>query len=194
MRAGEDLYDLPTDTLHQQARTPLPGHTDDQHHLGKQKAVAISRWRRGFTPTRRTQNQAVGVFQHFSVYHDEVVGQGVDAGSTAPLCRSGIFWCGERYKHSRRTALSPSLDLDSIESQRQTAHQPFFLLKVQSGQLAVILLGNGTCLKDVVTQLTGIVRCVQHQKRRPGTFSRFGSANPATAFSPRYRRWQGQRE
>ena len=28
-------------------------------------------------------------------------------------------------------------------------------------------------------------------KRRPGTFSRFGSANPATAFSLRCRRWQG---
>ena len=31
-------------------------------------------------------------------------------------------------------------------------------------ELTVILLGDGTCLKDVVAQLTGIVRCVQHQK------------------------------
>ena len=52
-------------------------------------------------------------------------------------------------RDSRRTGGQPSLDLDLIESQRQTAHQPFFLLEVQSGQLAVILLGNGACLKAV---------------------------------------------
>ena len=40
----------------------------------------------------------------------------------------------------------------------------FFLLEVQPGQLTVILLGNRACLKDVVAKLTGIVRCVQHQK------------------------------
>ncbi len=59
--------------------------------------------------------------------------------------------------------VSPPLDLDLVETQRQAAHQSFFLLEVQPGQLAVILLGNGTCLKDVVAKLTGIVRCIQHQ-------------------------------
>ena len=33
----------------------------------------------GLTGTRRTQNQAVRVFQQLSIHHDEVVGQGVDA-------------------------------------------------------------------------------------------------------------------
>ena len=31
-------------------------------------------------------------------------------------------------------------------------------------------------------------------QQEEGTFSRFGSANPATAFSPHCRRWQGQRQ
>ena len=78
-----------------------------------------------------------------------------------------LFWnnsCGERYKDSRRTGGQSSLDFDLIESQGQTAHQPFFLLKVQPGQLTVILLGNGACPENVVAKLTGIVRCVQHQK------------------------------
>ena len=60
--------------------------------------------------------------------------------------------------------VSPRWNLNLIESQGQTAHQPFFLLEVQPGQLTVILLGNRACLKDVVAKLTGIVRCVQHQK------------------------------
>ena len=38
------------------------------------------------------------------------------------------------------------------------------MLEVQPGQLTVILLGNGACLENVVAKLTGIVRCVQHQK------------------------------
>ena len=114
--------------------------------------------------SRRTQNQAVGVFQQLSVYHDEVVGQSVNAVVQGFFAVLEQFLCGERYKDSRRTGGQPSLDLNLIESQGQTAHQPFLLPEVQSGQLAVILLGNGACLKDVVAKLTGIVRCVQHQK------------------------------
>ena len=139
--------------------------TDDNIIIGKQKAVGdFSFCTEGLTGTRRTQNQAVGVFQQLSVHHDEVVGQSIDAVVQGFFAVLKQFLCGERYKDSRRTGGQPSLDLDLIESQRQTAHQPFFLLKVQSGQLTVILLGNRACLKDVVAKLTGIVRCVQHQK------------------------------
>ena len=54
--------------------------TDDDIITGKQKAVGdLTLGAEGLTGTRRTQNQAVGVFQQLSVYHDEVVGQGVDA-------------------------------------------------------------------------------------------------------------------
>ena len=54
--------------------------TDDNIIAGKQKAVGdFSFCAEGLTGTRRTQNQAVGVFQQLSIHHDEVVGQGVDA-------------------------------------------------------------------------------------------------------------------
>ena len=54
--------------------------TDDDIIIGKQKAVGdFSFCAEGLTGTRRTQNQAVGVFQQLSIHHDEVVGQGIDA-------------------------------------------------------------------------------------------------------------------
>ena len=54
--------------------------TDDDIIIGKQKAVGnLTLGAERLTGTRRTQNQAVGVFQQLSVHHDEVVGQGVDA-------------------------------------------------------------------------------------------------------------------
>lgn len=139
--------------------------TDDDIIIGKQKAVGnLTLGAERLTGTRCTQNQTIWVFQQLSIHHDEVVGQSINAVVQGFFAVLKQFLCGERYKDSRRTGGQPSLDLDLIESQRQTAHQPFLLLEVQSGQLAVILLGNRACLKDVVAKLTGIVRCVQHQK------------------------------
>ena len=54
--------------------------TDDDIIIGKQKAVGnLTLGTERLTGTRRTQNQAVGVFQQLSIHHDEVVGQGIDA-------------------------------------------------------------------------------------------------------------------
>ena len=54
--------------------------TDNDIIAGKQKAVGnFSFCAERLTGTRRTQNQAIGVFQQLSVHHDEVVGQGIDA-------------------------------------------------------------------------------------------------------------------
>ena len=139
--------------------------TDNDIITGKQKAVGnFSFCAEGLTGTRRTQNQAVGVFQQLSVHHDEVVGQSIDAvvQSFFPVLEQ--FLRSKGHKDSCGTGGQSSLNLNLIETQRQTAHQPFFLLEVQPGQLTVILLGNGACLENVVAKLTGIVRCVQHQK------------------------------
>ena len=54
--------------------------TDNDIIAGKQKAVGnFSFCAEGLTGTRRTQNQAVGVFQQLSIHHDEVVGLSIDA-------------------------------------------------------------------------------------------------------------------
>ena len=42
----------------------------------------------GLTGTRRTQNQAVGVFQQLSIHHDEVVGQRSEERRVGKECRS----------------------------------------------------------------------------------------------------------
>ena len=66
---------------------------------------------------------------------------------------------------NERMFLLTFLVLNTADNPRQLGNnifQPFFLLEVQPGQLTVILLGNGACLKDVVAKLTGIVRCVHH--------------------------------
>ena len=63
--------------------------TDDDIIIGKQKAVGnLTLGAERLTGTRRTQNQAVGVFQQLSIHHDEVVGQGIDAVVQASL----PFW------------------------------------------------------------------------------------------------------
>ena len=94
--------------------------------IGKQKAVGnLTLGAERLTGTRRTQNQAVGVFQQLSVHHDEVVGQSVDAVVQGFFSVLKQFLCCERYKDSRRTGGQPSLDLDLIESQRQTAQDVY---------------------------------------------------------------------
>ena len=54
--------------------------TDDDIIRSEQKAVGdLSLGAEGLAGTRRTENQAVGVFQQLAVHHDEVVGQSIDA-------------------------------------------------------------------------------------------------------------------
>ena len=46
----------------------------------------------------------------------------------------------------------PPLNFDLAIRQRQRGHQPLFLLEIQTAQVAVVLLGNGAGLKNVVFQ------------------------------------------
>lgn len=53
-----------------------------------------------------------------------------------------------------------------IQTERQTAHQPFFLPEVEAGQRAVVFLREGACLKHVIVESlpvekTVIDRCVR---------------------------------
>ena len=53
----------------------------DFHLVGSQQETVgdLALGAERFTGTRRTENQAIGVFQQLAVHHDKVVGQGVDA-------------------------------------------------------------------------------------------------------------------
>ena len=66
-------------TLHQ--RGIFRFRIQDFHLVGSQQEAVgdLALGAEGLAGTRRTENQAVGVFQQLAVHHDKVVGQGVDA-------------------------------------------------------------------------------------------------------------------
>ena len=49
--------------------------------------------------------------------------------------------------------------------QRQRTHQSLLLLEIQSSQVAVVLLRNAQCLKNVVVQFLLRLPCIEDQER-----------------------------
>ena len=162
---GRNLDDLPVQALHQRRVLGLRV-ADDDIIRSQQEAVGdLALGAEGFAAARRTQNQAVGVFQQFAVHHDEVVGQGVDAVVQRLLAVLKKLLGRERHEDGGGAGSQPPLNFHLVQPQRQRGHQAFLLLEVQPGQLAVVLLRDGAGLEDVVAQLAGIVGGVQHQER-----------------------------
>ena len=65
----------------------------------------------------------------------------------------------------RRAAGGQSpLNLDLAIRQRQAAHQALLLLEIQPTEIAVVLLGDAGCLKNIVFQFLLSPAGVQHQK------------------------------
>ena len=120
--------------------------------------------RETFAGAGSTQNQAVGVLQLLPVHHDQVVGQGIQPVVQALFAGLVKFLRGKRNENCRAAGGQSSLNFDLAVSQRQAAHQPLLLLEIQPAQIAVVLLCNAGCLKDVVFQLLLRAPGVQHQK------------------------------
>ena len=120
--------------------------------------------RETFARAGSAEDQTVGILQLLPVHHDKVVGQGVQAVIQAFFARLVKFLCGERNEDGRAAGGQPSLNFDLTVSQRQVAHQPLLLLKVKATQVAVVLLCNAGCLKNVVFQFLFRAPGVQHQK------------------------------
>ncbi len=130
------------------------GVVDDNIIVRHQKSVGdLTLCRETFAGAGSTQNQAIGVLQFLPVYHNQVVGQSIQAIIQAFFAGLVQFLCGERNEDCRAAGSQSPLNFDLAVSQRQAAHQPLLLLIVQSAQVAVVFLGNGACLKDVVFQL-----------------------------------------
>ena len=141
------------------------GVVDDNIIIRHQKGVCnFTLCRETFARAGSAEDQTVGVFQLFAVHHDKVVGQGVQAVIQAFFARLVKFLCGERNEDGRAAGGQPSLNFDLTVSQRQAAHQPLLLLEIQPAQVAVVLLGDTGCLKDIVFQLLLRAPGVQHQK------------------------------
>ena len=141
------------------------GVVDDNIIVRHQKSVGdLTLCRETFARTGSAEDQPIGVFQLLPVHHDEVVGQGIQTVIQAFFAGLVQFLCGERNEDCRAAGSQSPLDFDLAVSQRQTAHQPLLLLVVQSAQVAVVFLGNGAGLKDVVFQFLLRAPGVQHQK------------------------------
>ena len=91
-------------------------------------------------------------------------GQGVQPVIPAFFAGLVQFLCGKRNEDGGAAGGQTALDLDLTVCQRQAAHQPLLLLKVKAAQVAVVLLGNTGCLKNIVFQFLFSPAGVQHQK------------------------------
>ena len=120
--------------------------------------------RETFAASRSAENQTIGVLQLLPVHHDKVVGQGIQPVIQAFFAGLIQFLRSERDEDGGAAGGQPTLNFDLAVSQRQAAHQPLLLLVVQSAQIAVVFLGNGAGLKDVVFQFLLRAPGVQYQK------------------------------
>ena len=141
------------------------GVVDDNIIVRHQKSVCdLALCRETFAASRSAEDQAVGVLQFLPIYHNQVVGQSIQAIIQAFFARLVKFLCGERNEDGRAAGGQPSLNFDLTVCQRQAAHQPLLLLKIQPTQVAVVLLCNAGCLKNIVFQFLFSPAGVQHQK------------------------------
>ena len=112
----------------------------------------------------RAQNQTVGRFQPLAIYHDQVVGKGVQTVIQGFALRLKQLLCGKRNEDGRAAGGQSPLDFDLIKPQRQRRHHSFFLLKVQPFQRTVVLLSDSLGLKYPVFQLLPGTGGVHDQK------------------------------
>ena len=152
-------------TLHQRSVLCLRVTDDDIIVRHKERIADLTLCAEGFTGTGSAQNQAIGVLQLFAVNHNQVVGQSVQTVVQAFLTVVEQLLRSKRHKNCRAAGGQSPLNFDLTVCQRQAAHQPLLLLKIQPAQFAVVLLGNADRLKHVGFQFLLGLAGVQHQKR-----------------------------
>ena len=86
----------------------------------------------GFTGAGGAEDQAIGVLQFLPVYHNQVVGQSIQAIIQAFLAVVEQLLCGKRHKNRCAAGGQTALDLNLAVCQWQAAHQPLLLLKIKA--------------------------------------------------------------
>ena len=161
---GADFDDLTFQTIHQR-RVFAFGIIDNNIIICHQKGVGnFTFCRETFARAGSAQNQAIRVLQLLPIHHDKVIGQGVQAIIQTFLAVVEQLLRGKGHKNRRAAGGQPPLNFDLAICQRQAAHQALLLLEIKAAQIAVVLLGDGAGLKDVVFQLLLRAPGVQHQK------------------------------
>ena len=118
----------------------------------------------GFAAAGCAQNQTVGRFLPFAVYHDQIVGKGVQA-----VIQGFAFGLEQLLRHKgnengRAAGGQSPLDFNLVKPQRQRRNQRLFLLEIQPFQRAVVFLGDSLRLEHAVLQLLPGTGGVHHQK------------------------------
>ena len=127
-----DVDDLPMQTLHQRSILTFWVADDDIIVRHEECVAYFTLCTEGLAGTGSAQNQTIGVLQLFAVNHNQVVGQSIQAIIQAFLAVVEQLLCGKRHKNRRAAGGQPPLDLDLAVCQRQAAHQPLLLLKIEA--------------------------------------------------------------
>ena len=109
------------------------------------------------------QNQTVGGLVLLPVGQDHVAGCGIEPVVQGIPALEDLLG-GEGHHNGNSGGGKSPLDLDLVYTQRKRRYEALFLLEVQSGKLAVILLGNTGSSGNVIVQLPFGIRHVHHQE------------------------------
>ena len=149
---GADFDDLTFQPVHQR-RVFAFGIIDNNIIVRHQKRIGnLTFCRETFARAGSAQNQAIRVFQLLAIHHNQVVGQSIQTVVQRFFSALVQFLRGKGDEDSRAAGGQSPLNFDLAVCQRQAAHQTLLLLEVQSAQVAVVLLGNTGCLKNIVFQ------------------------------------------
>ena len=164
LAVGRDVDDLPLQQGDQR-RILAFGIADDDVIVSDQKGIGhFPLCRERLAGTGSTKNQAVGVFELLAVSHDHVVADGIDAVIQRFAALKQLLRRKRNKDRSGRCGQA-ALDVDLVQAERKAAHQPLFLLEVQTLQRTVVFLCDTSRLKnDVVQLLLGLCR-VENQHR-----------------------------
>ena len=161
---GRDFNDLTFQTIYQRRILSL-WVIDDNIIIGHEKCVCdFTFCTERFARAGSAEDKAVGILEPLSVHHDQITGKRIQTIVQALFAGLVKLLCGKRNENGRGTGGKAALNLDLAVSQRQRGHKPLLLLIIQPTEIAVMLLRDGACLKDVVFQLLLSPARIQYQK------------------------------
>ena len=141
------------------------GVVDDNIIIRHQKGICdFTLCRETFAGAGSTEDKSIRIFQLFSVHHNQIVGESIQTVVQRFFAGLVKLLCGEWNENGRTAGSKAALNLNLIIGQRQRGHKPLFLLVIQAAQIAVVLLCDGACLKDIVFQFLFGTPGVQHEE------------------------------
>ena len=163
------MDNLTAQRFHQRIILALRVCHDNIVRCGKEHIGDLTLCTERLTASRCAENQAVRVFELFSVCHNHVVRHCVQTVIEG-IALHEKFLRGERHKNRGGSGSQCALDGNEVICQRQTAHQPLLLQIIQTVQRAVKLLRDTSSLKHSTIQiLLGLSRIEEQYRNKEHT-------------------------